>query len=173
MHISRSKLHHGSTDNLSSSQQFEILVDLVKLEDFEGVANLAFRSKGHDFGQVDVRAPVRTVEGLLARNSREQRDVYAVADQPHIDIVAADRQQAEFELYQLRRPGAVYDGIKITLARRLSQFSGDIGRRHALDVDDLIGPVLFRDGEFVGIAGKSNDRRTTSKELCVLNGIPA
>src|SRR5262245_46941423 len=75
-----SKLHHGSTDNLSSSQQLEIFVDLVELEDFEGVANLALRSKRHDFGQVDVAAPERTVEGLLVRNPREKRDVHAVAD---------------------------------------------------------------------------------------------
>src|SRR5262245_14012771 len=173
MHISRSKLHHGSTDNLSSSQQLEIFVDLVKLEDFKGVANLAFRSKGHDFGQVDVRAPVRTVEGLLARNSREQWDIYAVADQPHIYIVAADRQQTELELYQLRCPGAVDDGIKITLARNLFQFSGDIGRGQTLDVDDLIGAVFLSDRKLVGIAGKSDDRRTASKEFCILNGITA
>src|SRR5262245_4193525 len=161
-YIRRSKLHYGSTDDLPSSQQLEIFVDLVELEDFEGVANLAFRSKGHDFGQVDVRAPVRTVEGLLARNSREQRNVYAIADQPNVDIMAADREQAEFEYYRLLRPSAVDDGIKFTLASGLFQFGGDIGRGHARNVDDLICPVLLRDGEFVGIAGKSDDRRTAS-----------
>src|SRR5215831_12885363 len=76
-----SKLHHGSTDNSPSSQQLEVFVDLVEREDFEGVANLAVRSKRHDFCQVDVAAPERTVEGLFARNPREKRDVNAVADQ--------------------------------------------------------------------------------------------
>jgi hypothetical protein len=58
--IRRSKLHYGSTDDLSSSEQIEIFVDLVELEKFERVANLALRSKCHDFGQVDVAAPEGT-----------------------------------------------------------------------------------------------------------------
>src|SRR5215831_11181902 len=168
-----SKLHHGSTDNSPSSQQLEIFIDLVEREDFEGVANLALRGKRHDFGQVDVAAPERTVEGLLARNPREKRDVYAVADQPYVDIVAANRQQAECELHHLGCTSAVDDGVKVTLAGGLAQFLGDIGRGLALDVDEVIGPVFLRDGKLVGITGESDDRRTASKDLCILNGIPA
>ena len=37
----------------------------------------------------------------------------------------------------------------------------------------MIGPVVMCNRELVRIAGKSNDRRTTSKELGVLNGVSA
>src|SRR5262245_38057019 len=56
---------------------------------------VALSSERHDLAQVCVVAPVRAVEGLFARNAREQRDIDAITDQPHIGIVAADRQQAE------------------------------------------------------------------------------
>src|SRR5262249_30406952 len=42
-----------------------------------------------------------------------------------------------------------------------------------LDVDDMIGSIVLRDSELVGIAGESDDLRTTSEQLGVLNGIPA
>src|SRR5215470_19023290 len=78
--IRLSKLHHGSADNFSRSQQIEIFVDLLKLEDFEGVADLALSRQRHDLGQVGIVAPERTVKGLFARNPREERNIDVVAD---------------------------------------------------------------------------------------------
>src|SRR5262249_10631388 len=63
--------------------------------------------------------------------------------------------------------------IEITLPRASTEFLTDVGRRLALDVDDVIGPVLFRDGELVGIASKRDHLRTAPEELGVLNGVPA
>src|SRR5215831_16522307 len=37
----------------------------------------------------------------------------------------------------------------------------------------MIGSIVLRDSELVGIAGESDDLRTTSEQLGVLNGIPA
>src|SRR5262249_39433789 len=105
----RSKLHHCPADNFSRSQQLEIFVELVELEDFEGVANLVLSGKRHDLAQVGVVAPERAVKGLFARNPWEQRDVDAVANQPHIDIVAANREQAEGQLHHLGSTRAVDD----------------------------------------------------------------
>src|SRR5262245_36861489 len=48
-----------------------------------------------------------------------------------------------------------------------------ICRRLALDADNVIGPVFLGDREIVGIAVESDNRRTTPKELSVLDGIPA
>src|SRR5262249_29626113 len=47
------------------------------------------------------------------------------------------------------------------------------GRGFALDVDNVIGPVLFRDRELVGIASKRDHLRTAPEELGVLNGVHA
>src|SRR5262249_23489573 len=126
-HIRRSKLHHGSTDNLSSSHQVEIFVELLELEDFEGVANLALSGQRHDLSQVEVIAPERAMKGLFTRNPREQRDVDAVAHHSHIAIVSADREQAEGQLDHLGSTRAVHDGIQVTLASDLAKFLGNIG----------------------------------------------
>src|SRR5262249_31813929 len=77
--------------------------------DIDGVANLVLGSQRHDLGQVSVVAPVRPMKGLFARDPWEQRDVDAVPNQSHIDIVAADRQQAESQLHHLRGTRAVDD----------------------------------------------------------------
>src|SRR5262252_9698007 len=113
------------------------------------------------------------MKGLFARNPREQRDVDAVADEPHIDIMAADRQQAESQLHHLGGARAVDDSVEVTLARGLAELLRNICRRLALDADNVIGPVFLGDDEIVWIAVESDNRRAAPKELSVLDGIPA
>jgi len=79
--------------------------------------------------------------------------------------MAADRQQAEPQLHHLRGTRAVDDSVEVTLPRRLAELLGNIRRRLALDADNVIGPVFLGDGEIVGIAVESGDRRATPKEL--------
>jgi len=69
--IGRSKLDNSPADNVSRSQQVEMLVDLVKSNDLDGVADLVLSSQRHDLAQVRVVAPERAVKGLFARNPRE------------------------------------------------------------------------------------------------------
>ena len=68
---------------------------------------------------------------------------------------------------------AIDDRIEITLPRASTEFLTDVGRGFAFDVDNVIGPVLSRDRELVGIASKRDDLRTASEELGILNGVPA
>ena len=124
-------------------------------------------------GKVGVATPERAVEGLFARHSREQRDIEAVADQSHIDIVTADRQEGERQLQNLWSTCAIDDRIEFTLPCASTEFLTDVGRGLAFDVDEVIGPVLFRDGELVGIASKRDHLRTAPEEPGVLNGVPA
>src|SRR5262247_3111200 len=84
--VRKSKFHHGPADDFPGSQQLDMLVELVELEELDGVADLVLSRQRHDLGQVGVVSPVRSVEGLLARNPGEQRDVDAVADQADIGI---------------------------------------------------------------------------------------
>src|SRR5499425_1695068 len=169
----RSELHHRSADDLSRSQPLDVLGHLIERENVHCVANLVLGSQRHDLAQIRVVAPERAVQSLFTRNPRKQRDVDAIADQSHIAIVAAGREQAESQLYHLRRTRAVDDGIEVTLSRRLAELLAKIGPGFALDVDDVIDPVVLRDGELVGVAGESDDRRPAAKELRVLNGIYA
>src|SRR5262244_2999161 len=81
--------------------------------------------------------------------------------------MAADRQQAEPQLHHLRGTRAVDDSVEVTLPRGLAELLGNIRRRLALDADNVIGPVFFGDGEIVGIAVESGDRRAAPKELSV------
>src|SRR6516225_412912 len=87
--------------------------------------------------------------------------------------MAADRQQAESQLHHLRGTSAVNDSVEVTLPRGLAELLGNICRRLVLDADNVIGPILLGDGEIVGIAVESHNRRAASKELSVLDGIPA
>src|SRR5262249_25989085 len=169
----RSKLDHCPPDNFSRPKQVNILVALIERDGLDRVADLALSSKRHDLAQVGIAAPERAVEGLFARNSWEQRDIEAIADQSHIDIVAADRQEVERQLQNLWSTCAIDDRIEFTLTRGIAEFLTDVGRGFALDVDDVIGPVLLRDGEFVGIASKCDHLRTAPEEFGVLNGVPA
>src|SRR6516162_3045411 len=171
--IGLSKLHHGPADNFSRSKQVDIFVDLAEREHLEGVADLVLRNKRHDLAQVGVVAAERAMKSLFARNPREQWDVDAVAHEPHIDIVAADRQQTESQLHHLRGARAVDDSVEVTLARGLTELLRNICRRLALDADNGIGPVFLGDVEIVDIAVESDNRSTTPKELSVLDGIPA
>src|SRR5262245_47805056 len=171
--VGRLKLDHCPPDNCSRPEQVNRLVDLIERDGLDRVADLALSGKRHDLAQVGVAAPERAVEGLFARNSREQRDLEAVADQSHIDVVTADRQEVERQLQNLWRTCAIDDRIEVTLPRDSTEFLTDVGRRFAFDVDDVIGPVLFRDGELVGIASERDHLRTAPEELGVLNGVRA
>src|SRR5215467_10953436 len=117
----RSELHHRPADDLSRSQPLDVLGHLIERENVHCVANLVLGSQRHDLAQIRVVAPERAVQSLFTRNPRKQRDVDAIADQSHIAIVAAGREQAESQLYHLRRTRAVDDGIEVTLARRLAE----------------------------------------------------
>src|SRR5262245_51709740 len=113
------------------------------------------------------------MKGLLARNPRKQRDIDSIADHPHINIVAADRQQTERQLNHLRSTGAVDDRIEVALTRRVPEFPADVSQGLVFDGDDVIGSVLLRDGELFGITGECDNGRTAPEELGVLNGVPA
>ena len=93
--IRRSVLDNCPADNCSRPEQVDGLVDLIERDGLDRVADLSSSSKRHDLAQVGIAAPELALEGLFARNAREQRDIDAVADQSHIDIVTADRQDFE------------------------------------------------------------------------------
>src|SRR5262245_30447511 len=171
--VGRLELDHCPADNFSRPEQVNRLVDLIERDGLDRVADLALSGQRHDLAQVGIAAPERAVEGLFARDSREQRDIDAVADQSHIDIVTADRQEVEPQLQYARSPRAIDDRIEVTLPSASIEFLTDVGRGFALDVDDLIGPILFRDRELVGIARERDHFRTAPEELGVLNGVPA
>jgi hypothetical protein len=113
------------------------------------------------------------MKGLFARNPRKQRDIDSITDQPHINIVAAGRQQAERQLNHLRSTGGVDDRIELALPRGVPELLADGSRGLALDADDVVCSILLRDGEFLGIASKCDHRRTAPEELGVLNSVPA
>ena len=146
----QSEGYHCPPDDFSRPKQIDVLVDLIERDRLDRVADLPLCSKGHDLAQVGVAAPERAVKGLFTRNPREQRDIDAIADQPHIDIVAADRQQVERQLQRLRGARTVDDRIEFTLTRSVAEFLADVGRGLALDADDVVGSILLRDGEFLG-----------------------
>ena len=87
--------------------------------------------------------------------------------------MAADRQQAETQLHHLRGTRAIDDSVEVALARGIAELLRNICRRLVLDADNVIGPILLGDGEIVGIAVESDNRRAAPKELSVLDGIPA
>src|SRR5215471_6827906 len=87
--------------------------------------------------------------------------------------MAADRQQAESELHHLRGTRAVDDSVEVALRRGLAELLCNICRRLALDADNVISSVFLGDGEIVGIAVESDNRRAAPKEPSVLDGIPA
>src|SRR6516165_2449274 len=171
--LRRLVLDHCPADNVSRPEQVDGLVDLIERDGLDRVADLSSSSKRHDLAQVGIAAPERAVEGLFARNAREQRDVEAVADEPHIDIVTADRQEFERLLQNPWSPCAIDDRIEVTLPRGNTEFLTDVGRGSALDVNYVIGPILFRDRELVEIASKRDHLGAAPEELGVLNGVPA
>src|SRR5262245_57701323 len=167
------KLDPRPPDNVSRPDEVNGLVVLIEGDGLDRVADLVLSDKHQDLAQVGIAAPERAVEGLFARNAREQRDIESVADQSHIDIVTADRQEGERQLQNLRGTCAIDDRIDVSLPRAGTELLTDVGRGFAFDVDDVIGPVLFRDGELVGIARERDHLRTAPEELGVLNGVPA
>src|SRR5262249_33043364 len=72
-----------------------------------------------------------------------------------------------------RSTGAVDDRIEIALTRGVPEFPADVSQGFVFDGDDVIGPVLLRDGELFGIAGECDNGRTAPEELGVLNGVTA
>src|SRR5262249_41095734 len=123
--VSRLELDHRPPHNFSRSQSIKILIGLIERDGLYGVADLALSGKRPDLAQVGIVTPERTVEGLFAGNSRKQRDIDAIADHPHINIVAADRQQTERQLNRLRSTCAVNDRIEIALTRGVPEFPDD------------------------------------------------
>src|SRR5215468_2097610 len=117
-----------------------MLVDLVEPEDLDGVTNFVLSRQRHDLGQVGIVAPERTVKGLFTRNPREERNIYAVADKPHVGIVPADPQQAESHLHHFWSTGAVNDCVEISLACGLAKFRGNLLSGLVPDANDVIGP---------------------------------
>src|SRR5262245_60756902 len=91
----QSKAHDRPADNVAGSQPLEVFVDLIETDDRDGVLDLASGGEGHDLAEVGIVAPERPMKGLLARHPREERDVNAIADEPDIGVVTADRQQRE------------------------------------------------------------------------------
>src|SRR5262249_33618516 len=77
------------------------------------------------------------------------------------------------QLNHLRSTGAVDDRIELALPRGVPELLADGSRGLALDADDVVGSILLRDGEFLGIASKCDHRRTGPEELGVLNRVPA
>src|SRR5262249_42554726 len=92
------------------------------------VADLAMSGKRHDFAQVGVAAPERAVESLFARNAWEQRNIDAIADQSHIDIVTADRQEVKRQLQNPWSPCAIHDRFEGLLSRASIEFLAGVGR---------------------------------------------
>src|SRR6516162_8690002 len=70
--LERSKLDHCPPDNFTRPKQVNELVDLIERDGLDRVADLALSGKRHDLTQVGIIAPEGAVEGLFARNSREQ-----------------------------------------------------------------------------------------------------
>src|SRR5215470_16553511 len=87
----RSKTHHRPADHVARSHPPEVLVDLIEPDDLDGVTNLGLCRKRHNLGQVGVVSPERAVKGVFLMNAWKQRDVDAIANEPRIDVVAADR----------------------------------------------------------------------------------
>src|SRR6516162_9243469 len=126
--LERSKLDHCPPDNFTRPKQVNELVDLIECDGLDRVADLALSGKRHDLAQVGIIAPEGAVEGLFARNSREQRDIDAVPDQSNIDIVPADRQEVERQLQNLWGARAIDDRVDVSLPRGGTEFLTDVGR---------------------------------------------
>src|SRR5262249_16035830 len=120
-HAARSEHHHGSANDVARSEQIEGLVDVSKFEGLDGVTNLLLGGKRHDLTEVRVVAPKRAMKGLFAGYAGEERYIDAIADQAHVGIVTADREQAEGQLHHLRSARAVHDGVQVFLAHGLVQ----------------------------------------------------
>src|SRR5262250_728551 len=96
-------------------------------------------------------------------------------------VVQVRRVDPEFLHGPLPRPAAsardcgtraVDDSVQVALARGIAELLRNICRRLALDADNVIGPVFLGDGEIVGVAVESDNRRAAPKEPSVLDGIP-
>src|SRR5262249_55599067 len=111
------ELHHGPSHDVAGPQQVELFVDLVEREYVERMTDLAMGHKRQNFADVGVVAPERAVENLFARHPREEWNVDPVADQTHVGVLAADRQQAECQLDHSHGARAVYDRVEVGLAR--------------------------------------------------------
>src|SRR5262249_29420830 len=96
-----------------------------------------------------------------------------VADQADVNVVAADRQQAERQLHHLSGAGAVDDSVEVGSSRGLAELLADVGGRFTLVGDDVVGPVFLRDGELIEVAVESDHRSAPSGGLGVRTALAA
>src|SRR5262249_7922747 len=151
--------------------QVELFVDPVEREYLERVTDLALGHEGQSFADVGVVSPERAVENLFARYPREEWDVDPVADQTHVGVLAADRQQAECQLDHLLGAGAVDDRVEVGLPRSTLELGGHIGRGLAPAVDDVVGPVFLSDRELLRVSSDRDYLRTATEKLGILDRI--
>src|SRR5262252_7668866 len=158
------ELHHGPSDDVAGPQQIELFVDLVEGEYLERVTDLALGQKRQNFADVGVVAPERAVENLFARHPGEEWNVDPVANQAHVGVLAADRQQAECQLDHFLGAGAVYDRVEVGLPRSVLELGGHIGCGLAPGANDVVGPVFLSDRELRRVSSFFfNDTATTEK----------
>lgn len=167
--LTRSELHHGPTNDISSPHPIKELVDLFELEEAGRVPNLVLSGERQHFHEIDIVAPIGAVERLLAVHTRKQRHTNAVTNQPDIGVVPANRKNAEAELHHFRCTRAVNDRIHILLARGLLEFCRDRLRCLVFDDDNVVGAVLLGNGQLVNIARERDNLGTAAKQFRVLN----
>src|SRR5512145_1000040 len=85
----------------------------------------------------------------------------------------ADRKQLESHANHLRSAGTIDDRVELAASGGPAQLLANVLGRFAPGADDVIGPVLPRDREFVWMTRQRDDRRARAQELRVLHGISA
>lgn len=83
------------------------------------------------------------MERLFLGDAREQRYVDAIADQADIDVMPADREQAECQLQHGRCAGTVDNRVDVGLAGESGEPLCQILRAFALDADRVIDAELL------------------------------
>src|SRR5262249_43902852 len=165
------ELHHGPSHDVARPQQVELFVDLVEREYFERVTDLSLGHKRQNFADVGVVAPERAVENLFTRHPRKKWNVDPVADQTHVGVVAADRQQAECQFDHFLGAGAVYDRVEVGLARSGLELGGHIGRGLAPGANDVVGTVFLGDRELLRVSSDRDYLATATEKLGILDRI--
>src|SRR5262245_54650978 len=163
--------HHGPSHDVAVPQQVELFVDLVERACLEGVTDLALGHKRQNFADVGVVAPERAAENLFARHPREEWNIDPVADQTHVDVLAANRQQAERQLDHRLGAGAVDDRVEVGLARSVLELGGHSGGGFAPGANDVVGPVFLGDRELLRISSDRDYLRTATETLGILDRI--
>src|SRR5262249_1083297 len=165
------ELHHGPSHDVAGPQQIELFVKLDEREYLERFTDLALSHKCQNFTDVVVVAPERAVENLFARHPGEEWNVDPVADQAHVGVLAADRQQAECQLDHLLGAGAVYDRVEVGLARSVLELPAHTGPRLAPGANDVVGPVFLGDCELRRVSSDRDYLRPATEKLGILDRI--